>query len=107
MTATSYPLQATGYRLQATSCYPARRVVDDLDRDPGRAGKGMRQPIGPFDGKHAFRDSSLLQAQILSGRFVEAIEIGMKQGQPAAAVLVDQRECGTADFLGVDPEPGG
>ena len=65
----------------------------------------MRQPIGPFDGKHAFRDGFFLQPEIFRCCPFETIEIGVIESQPAAAVLVDQREGRTAHLVRVNTQP--
>jgi hypothetical protein len=65
----------------------------------------MREPIGPLDGEHAVPDAGLFEAEILGASRPEPVEIGVKQPQPSAAVLVQQGERRARDLVGVDAGP--
>jgi len=59
----------------------------------------MRQAVGPFDGEYAVGHAEFVQAEIISGRSIESIEVDMVERQSSTAVLVDDRERRTADFV--------
>ena len=69
-----------------------------------RAIKRVREPIRPLDRQDAVSDAHLVEPQILGRRAIQAIEIDVVQREPAAAILVDQRERRAADLAGIDAQ---
>src|SRR5262249_5971527 len=68
------------------------------------SGAGPRQLPGPFDRQHALH-TELLEAQIVDlARVVEPVKIDVDERDPAAAVLLHQRERRAAHLFGRDAE---
>ena len=64
----------------------------------------MGEPIGPFDGQHAVLHADFLEPEIVGRGAIEAVEIRVIERETSAAIFMDERESGTADVGGIDPE---
>ena len=60
-----------------------------------------------LDGQHTVGNAHLFEAQVVGCRLVDPrVQVCVLQRQPATAIFVDQRKCGTAHFRGIDTQPG-
>src|SRR6187549_347686 len=90
--------------LESSTDNPPRRVIDDVDLNLARTRKSVRKAIRPLDGQDAVGHAQLVEPQIVGRRAIQAIEVDVIKGKPAAAVLVNQGEGRAADFQRVDTQ---
>ena len=70
---------------------------------PDRLAHGMREAIGPLDCQHSIL-TNFLEAQLIGRGLFQTIQIGVIQNEPAAAILVDQRERRAAHIARIDSQ---
>ncbi len=78
-----------------------------LDHDSQSTGRPSLQSLGPLDRQHPLGREISIQSNLIEIRAVKPVQIHVHQGQPSAAVFVDEGESGTGDLRRVNPQTFG
>src|SRR5881392_1277925 len=100
------PLVPGPARLEPDRPAPARRETQGHEQSLVVAGR-QAEPVEPLHGRHPLAVEHVAQEGRLVARSVEAIEVDVREREPAARVLGHDRERWAVNPLGVDAEAAG